>query len=278
MRAVAGGPYWKSVVATVGDALLVGAAFTVAHHLRFGGLPPDGHQELMARALPAVIAFKVCVFYGFHLYNGIWRHAGTPEVMRLAGASTVASAGVAVGLTVFGAGTVAPSVLVIDALLTTVAVGGTRFGFRALRQYFAAQQSGGRRVLIYGTGGESMLALRHLRRTDGRKRTAVGFLADNADETGLRLQGLTVLGTPDDLPRLAREHDLDEIIVPTAPTTRESQRALRDAAARHDLGCRFFSMRLAPTPPGQTDSDVHPASSESSGDGAWEPVDRGASG
>jgi UDP-GlcNAc:undecaprenyl-phosphate GlcNAc-1-phosphate transferase len=264
MRALAGGVYWKSVVATVADALLVTGAFIAAHHLRFGGLPEEAHGALMIAALPAVVAFKACVFYGFDLYHGIWRHAGTPEVLRLAGASAVGSAGVGIGLWTYGAGLISPAVLVLDAILTAIAVGGSRFGFRALRQYFAAQRSVGRNALIYGTDAESILALRHLRRATNVERTAVGFLADNPDHVGLSVQGLDVLGTPDELERLRETHDVDEVIIPTGDVPRPQQQALREAAAGTGVDCRYFSVGLAATPPANGTPERLPAG----GDGA----------
>jgi UDP-GlcNAc:undecaprenyl-phosphate GlcNAc-1-phosphate transferase len=269
MRALVGSPYWKSAVGVVADVLLVAGAFVVAHHLRFeAGLPAD-HMTTMLQVLPAVVGVKVLVFYAFNLYHGIWRHAGTPEIVRLAAATALASVLVGAGLAFMGPEAVSVSVLVIDWMVTTAAVGGVRFGFRALRQYFAAQRDGGRRVAIYGAGSTGQLALRHLRQTPSARRTAVGFLDDSPDRQGLMLQGLTVLGTPDDLATIQDEYDLDEVVVPAADLTEAQRRRIRDRCAEVGLPCRVFSLRFRR--PDEEGFDMPPVTDR--GDGASRPVE-----
>jgi UDP-GlcNAc:undecaprenyl-phosphate GlcNAc-1-phosphate transferase len=261
MRAIGGGAGWKSVAGAMADLLVVGAAFVAAYHLRFDSVPPAAHWNVMMQALPAVIALKVGVFYVFRLYHGIWRHAGTPEMVRLVGASTVASGLTCVGLVaVFGPERLSTSVLILDWLLSTIAVGSVRFGFRGLRQYFASHRSVGRRVLIVGTGPESVLVLRYLRQSDDLHRTAVGFI-DEDRQKGLRLQGLLVLGGPDDLPSLLQSHDVDEVILPDGDDFSDDLRqVVRRACHQAGVPCQHFSLELRPSPAPHFDF--------SSGDGA----------
>jgi UDP-GlcNAc:undecaprenyl-phosphate GlcNAc-1-phosphate transferase len=249
MHAVAGGAGWKSVVGVAADLLVVMAALVVAGHLRFGGQPPETHLTLIATALPAVAAGKVLIFSLFGLYHGVWRHAGTPEVVRLVGASAAASVATGAGLlVVYGAAQVSAALLVIDWLIATVAVGGLRFGFRALRQYFAAQREGKRRVVVYGSGGDALLAVRHLRRT--LDRTVVGLLDDNPDRHGLRTQGLRILGGPDDLEAVADRKALDAVIVPKRATTPATRRLVAERSEEAGLACRQFAAALRPVADG----------------------------
>jgi len=245
MRALAGGVYWKSVGGMVADLLVVVASFIVAVHLRYGGAPPPGQLDLMVGALPAIVVVKVGIFYAFGLYHGVWRHAGTPEVVRLLKASLLASGVVLAGLLgAYGTEAVSLSASILDWMIATGAVGGTRFGFRALRQYFAARRRDGARVLVYGSAGESLLVVRHLRRRSDR--SVVGLIDDDADRHGLRVQGVTVLGAPDALPRLAEEHDVDEVIVPLEGTVPRERKRLADVCAAAGIGCRHFAFHLEP--------------------------------
>jgi UDP-GlcNAc:undecaprenyl-phosphate GlcNAc-1-phosphate transferase len=249
MRAIAGGAGWKSVAGAMADLVVVGAAFTAAYHLRFDASLPSIQAEVMTHALPAVVALKVAVFYFFRLYHGIWRHAGTPEFVRVLGASATASGLLGAGLLlVFGFDAVSFSVLILDWMLTTGAVTGIRFGFRGLRQYFASHRSVGRRVLIVGTDSASVLALRYLRQSD-IDRTAVGFLDSSSQRKGLRLQGLRVLGTPQEIKAILERCDVDEVIFPPdsslpAPDRRRIRAVCRD----QDVLCRHFSMGLRAAP------------------------------
>ena len=245
MRALAGGIYWKSVGGVVADLLVVVAAFIVAVHLRYGGAPPAAQWALLGEALPAIMVLKVGVFYAFGLYHGVWRHAGTPEAVRLLKASTLASALALGGLVAaYGPEAVSVSVAILDWMIATGLVGGLRFGFRALRQYFAARRDGGARTLVYGSSDQSVLVVRHLRRRADR--TVVGLLDDDADRHGLRTQGVEVLGDVEALPRLAARHDVDEVIVPVQGTGADERRRLAHTCAAAGLDCRHFAFRLEP--------------------------------
>lgn len=262
MRALAGGVYWKSVGGVVADLLVIVAAFIVAFHLRFGGAPPADQLDVMIQALPGVVGIKIVVFYVFGLYHGVWRHAGTPEVVRLVKASTLASGLLFAGLTaIFGVETVSLSVLVLDWMSATVAVGGVRFGFRALRQYFAVQRGGGQRVLVYGSGDHGLLVLRHLRQR--MDRTVVGLLDADPAKVGLQVQGVKVLGTIDALPEIVPEYDVDEVIVPVQNTTEKRRRRLVRHCTEENVGCKHFAFSLQPAaqtgaiPPSATGDGAH---------------------
>ena len=260
MRAVAGGIYWKSVGGVVADLLVVVAAFIMAVHLRFGGTPPADQMDLVVEALPAIVVLKIVVFYAFGLYHGVWRHAGTPELVRLFKASTLASLLTLGGLVLgYGADGMSLSVVILDWMIVTGAVGSTRFGFRALRQYFAAQRDDGRRVLVYGSGDQGLLVVRHLRqRVD---RTVVGLLDANPKRHALQVQGVQVLGSREALSDLAGEHDIDEVIVPLKGTSQEERQDLAQHCVEAGVECQHFAFRLEP-------ADEDDALPPVSGDGA----------
>jgi UDP-GlcNAc:undecaprenyl-phosphate GlcNAc-1-phosphate transferase len=261
MRAFGGGNGWKSIAGAMADLVVVGASFVAAYHLRFDATPPAAHANVMMQALPSVVALKVGIFYLYRLYHGIWRHAGTPEFVRVVGASTTASGLLGSGLLlVFGFNAVSFSVLILDWMLTTGAVTGIRFGFRGLRQYFASHRSSGRRVLIVGTDSPSVLALRYLRQNDV-DRTAIGFVDGPPGRKGLRLQGLRVVGTPEEMDAILSRCEVDEVILPgddDLPAL--DRRQIRTACRNHGVPCRHFSVGLR-TMPGRR---LEP----SSGDGA----------
>jgi UDP-GlcNAc:undecaprenyl-phosphate GlcNAc-1-phosphate transferase len=266
MRALFGGFAWKSFMGMVADLLLVAATFIAAHHLRFGATPPADAYDIMLTALPAVIGLKIAVFYVFNLYHGIWRHAGTPELVRLVSASTVASALTFAGIVlVFGMEPLAPAVFIIDWMLATGAIGMIRFGFRGLRQYFAAHRTEGPRVLIYGDAPTALLAVRYLRQPNvDIQRTIVGFLADNPDRVGLHTQGLGILGTINDLQETCDRYNIDEVIITSSQLGLTKQEAVERACIAHGLTFRYFSVALTPEP-------SSPSPSLSSGDGASQP-------
>jgi UDP-GlcNAc:undecaprenyl-phosphate GlcNAc-1-phosphate transferase len=257
MRRFFGGVSWKSVAGVLADLLVVSAAFIIALHLRHGGTPPSEWTTLMERALPGIVAAKLLIFHVFGLYDGIWRHAGTPEIVRLASASIVASLVVGTGLSVVKElQAEAISVFILDGLITTIGIGGSRFAFRALRQYVVAHQGKGRKVLLYGSGPSSILAVRYLRQRSGPDRTVVGMLDDDPSRHGHRLQGTEVLGSLSDLPRLCSAHDVEEVIVPVPAVSKETRRRVLGQSRAAGVECKYFSAELQVPPEGEPRSSA----------------------
>jgi len=277
MRAVFGGVAWKSIVGMVADLLIVGAVFVAAHHLRFGATPPEAVYDVMLTALPAVIGVKIVVFYLGGLYHGIWRHAGTPELVRIVGASTLAAGATYAGLLlVFGADRIAPAVVILDWILATGAVAAVRFGFRGLRQYFAAQRDHGPNALLYGTGPHALLALRYLRQDGAHiQRTVVGLLTDDTGRVGHHVQGLSVMGSLGDLAAAYEDSDAEEVIIADGDVSASRRAAIEHRCREHGIPCQHFSFGLnaATLPSGEAlpaslRNGASAGDGSSSGDGA----------
>lgn len=244
------GHRWKAAVGMITDVMLVGAAFVVAHYLRFEGGLPVIREAQMLEALPLVVAAKVLIFYAMGLYRGIWRHAGTPELVRVVG-TTVLAAGATAGVYVLlhGLSAVSIAVLVIDWMTVTLAVVGVRFGFRGLRQYLASNRERGKRVLLYGAGDAGVLTLRELRRNPDLGRTPVGFIDDDSMKQGQTVQGLEVLGTGEDLVRMCRREDVDEVVVTTATIPEARRRAVCRQCREAGIPCTTFDVTVEPLQP-----------------------------
>ena len=252
MQALFGGFAWKSFMGILADLLIVAATFIAAYHLRFGATPPADAFNIMLTVLPAVMGAKIAVFYLANLHKGIWRHAGTPEIIRLVTASTFASAITFIGMAAtFGFERLAPAVFIIDWLLTTGAIGLLRFGFRGLRQYFAAHRQHGPRVLLYGNTPDVLLAVRYMRQPDTPiHRTIVGFLSATQTQIGSHTQGLSILGTLENLEALHRDYSIDEVIVAGSHLDAEERRRIERACISCGLPVRYFSVSLTPPPSG----------------------------
>lgn len=245
------GHHWKALFGVLADAVLIGATFVVAHSLRFDAGVPAGHADQMVRILPLVVSAKVIVFYAFGLYRGIWRFAGTPELVRT-GIATLAASVVAGGLiaSFFGFAAVSRGVLVVDWMMVTLAVVGVRFGFRGLRQYLAAKREAGPATLLYGAAEQGTLTVRILRHNPAFDLRPVGFIDDDPLKVGLSLQGLAVLGTREDLEQICEEYDVEVLLV-TADVPDARLDAVAQRAAENGIRCRRLQIKLEdlqPTP------------------------------
>jgi FlaA1/EpsC-like NDP-sugar epimerase len=88
---------------------------------------------------------------------------------------------------------------------------------RPLRGSLSRRDS--REVLIIGAGNGGQLVAAELRRNPELRQAPVGFVDDDPRKQGMRLAGLKVLGTTDELPRVLDDVEPDEVIIaiPSAP-------------------------------------------------------------
>jgi UDP-GlcNAc:undecaprenyl-phosphate GlcNAc-1-phosphate transferase len=145
---------------------------------------------------------------------------------------------------------------VIDWMIVTLAVAGVRFGFRGLRQYFAANRTDGRRVLLYGAGDAGVLTLRELRRNDALGRQPVGFIDDDPLKQNQTIQGLKVRGTGEDLVAVCREYDVDEVIVTTTTMPEARQQAVYRRCRDASIPCAAFDVTVEPLRPDRSSVSV----------------------
>jgi len=197
------------------DAVLINLALFGSFYLRFEeGLPAEYYTTYKEAAWIATIVLLVA-FYLFGLYRNIWRYASVRELLSIVYAVTVGTA-VAVALVYFISPMRLPhSVSVLFLLLMIVLIGGFRFSQRVRQEnsIFSVRNKDEKKVLIIGAGDAGVLALRELKKRDFEDGMPVGFIDDSKNKINLHVQGLPVLGSRDDIPRIVEQYKVDEIII-----------------------------------------------------------------
>jgi UDP-GlcNAc:undecaprenyl-phosphate GlcNAc-1-phosphate transferase len=183
---------------------------------------PDPYKEIpvmLSASLPLVLLVKMCLLLAFQAYRGMWRYLGIADLMTLAKATILSSALIIVGLPIIVRDPIIPrSVLVIDFLLFTFLLMGSRVAFAALNDVFVRLQSRWQpHVLIVGAGDVGELVLRTILRLRPAAYQPVGFLDPDPATRNRTLHSVRVLGTPDDLANIAGQHDVDLVVVALAP-------------------------------------------------------------
>jgi FlaA1/EpsC-like NDP-sugar epimerase len=228
------------------DFVLICLAYIGAYVLRFGvphGTPgPSGVQalpDIFYASLPFVVVVKLSALLAFQAYRGMWRYVGMQDLLTIGKVTLSSSAVLILGLpVVFRHLEVPRSALIIDWFIFTTLLMGSRVSFAALTDtVIRLQKQRLPGVLIVGAGDLGELVLRSIVRSHPPRYQAVGFLDVDPGKLRRAIHGVSVIGTLDDLERLAEEHDV-EMVVLALP---QAQRALaQDVAARCadlDLPC-----------------------------------------
>jgi len=227
------------------DLAMATLAYLIAFALRFDLSIPGRYLGLVAVTLPLLLACKLLAFWCFGLSSGSWRHVSARDAEDVARGNLL-------GSTLFLAGIVflpglrgfPRSVFLFDLVLCTVFMGGARLAVRLLRdrQRHAAARRVETFALIVGAGGAGIQLLQEIESRRRLRIAVVGFVDDDPVKLGLRVRGVPVLGTVEQIPALVQQHEVGEVLV-AVPSAHGA--ALRRIVQRcTDAGVRY---RVLPT-------------------------------
>ena len=196
--------YLPRVMVAVHDLVMVVVAWLALRWLAgLAGAPPASY---LFRELALVLCVQGVVFWRAGLYRGVWRFASMPDLLNLSTAALLGLLLIVPALFVLGMlPTVPRRVLVPYPVLLVVLLGLPRLLYRLWKDnsLAVARQADATRVLVLGAGRVAEVLLRELR-SQGRYQ-AVGLLDDTPGLKGAKVQGVSVLGTLDQLSAVARE-------------------------------------------------------------------------
>jgi len=211
------------------DLVIVVAAWFLAFRLRFDTeLPVYYEQYVSWQILGLVAAIKLGVFALFGFYNRWWRYVSTRDMWGAARGVLAASLVTFLVFSFFDvhAADVPRTVWAIDALLTLALVAGSRMLARTIieRPQSRSIVARGKEVIVVGAGDAAQLMLREMLRTPALGYTPIGLIDDDPRKKNIRVHGIRVLGTSDELPHLLRDRRPDELLI-AIPSASGDQRA-----------------------------------------------------
>jgi len=200
--------------------VLVVLAYYASFLLRFDFSIDAPFRAILWQSLPIVLAVKLCVFYYFGLYQGWWRYVGVNDLLDILKSSTVSGLLVYVlMLAAFRNPSYPRSILVIDFALTILIIGGSRFGVRLYTES-ARNYLGMKRTLVVGAGDAGSAIVREMRSNRELDLNPIGFVDDDPRKRHVKLHGLKVMGSTEDLPALIAKEQVECVLIamPSAPS------------------------------------------------------------
>ena len=226
----------RSLSAWLHDIVVAVLAWWVAFLFRFNFDIPDNFSQSMLESAVWVIPLQALVFLFAGLYRGVWRFASLPDLQRLIRAIAISSALVVAILFMFKPHGVVPrSVLIMDPMLLLLLMGGSRFAYRAWKEHrlYGSAQFSGKPVLVLGAGEAAVALLKDLSKS--REWNVVGLLDDKKAMRGRELLGINVLGSIEQLPKLAHALSVEHVIVAMPSARHQRRREVVELANQHGL-------------------------------------------
>ena len=182
--------------------------------LRFEFVIPAQFLQHLYFAVATWALVKSLVFHFFDLHRGWWRFVSTQDLLRIASANLTASFASGLIILFFGPHGFPRSLYFLDFLLCFMATAGIRVAVRLMAEAMAnSNPKGAQRTLIYGGGAAGVMLLRESRSNPNLNYSIIGFIDDDPSKSGLRIQGVSVLGTGGNLARLAVKHDIQLVLI-----------------------------------------------------------------
>lgn len=243
VRVVADFQYKKQVATIALDAALVALAYYSSYVLRF--------ETSLASQLPVfsasvliVLVMHVVVLGLFGTYQDSWRHAGIRDLIRLAGATSIATALAMLAILIeYRFAGYSRAVFAIHWLLVTSFLSGSRLLFRALGELLGRERALGPRTIIYGAGAGGVMVLREVRSNDALGWTVIGFIDDDRNKFRTNVHGVPVLGGLDQVAALITSGQVAQVVVSTPSVPPERLAALTALCA--DAGVRTLTATLS---------------------------------
>jgi len=228
------------------DLVLIVACYYFAYRLRFEGESLDHFLPYFTASLPVVLGCKLASLYGSGLYQRSWETFSLRDI-------AVVLRGVLMGslLSVLAAAYFyrfegfSRVVFIIDALLLTVAIVGTRASFRSMSLVAASRSKRSRRVLVYGAGAFGQLIVREMRANPDWSMNPVAFIDDDPMKAHRWIGGVPVRGALQELESTMRRYKVDEVILSSPLINGSIEHSIREVCAALDCPVRRLNMSIS---------------------------------
>jgi FlaA1/EpsC-like NDP-sugar epimerase len=206
------------------DAALLCICYYCAYLVRFEGFLEPSDLGLFAKTLPPLLIFKIACFFLSDLYRGMWRYMGITDLLNIVKGSFLGSLIFTLYLAmVYHFEGISRSVLFIDFVFTVVSVGGMRLLIRLFYQqdpdffneiiFWRKKAHESKKAMIIGTGTLAERLYRELHTDQPALYRVVGFIDEASGHRGMKIHGVPVLGSLEELPNLINYYRIDDVLV-----------------------------------------------------------------
>jgi FlaA1/EpsC-like NDP-sugar epimerase len=233
-------PQWTSIVLEYRawfiaalQALLIFCALVLAWLLRFNFYLP--YRWLLFSAAPVLIAVRLAAIARFGLLHGWWKYTDIDDAVAICKAITSGSAAFVLCMRfLLGVVTFPRAIYVLEPLLSLLLLGGVRVLSRILAESTRKSAAPCKEVILIGAGSAAQMTIREIERPGSGYRV-VACVDDDRSKTGIKIHGVPVVGTVDELPALAVKHDIKEVLIAVRAATGSQMQRFVEICGQADV-------------------------------------------
>lgn len=234
--------YWlRLVFLFILDILIINTSVYVSLWLRFEGLIPQVFWHSYISLIPYFTVILLASLYFCRLYNRMWQYASIGELYSIIKAVTTGILLVVLFVYTIPLPTLPRSVYIMSWVIMIGLVGGSRLGWRLVRNYVIQEAaSDAKRTLIIGAGDAGALVARELLHNQSLGLIPVGFIDDNNLKQNLSLFEIPVLGTRKDIGQVVKQYRVEEIIIAMPSATGNTFRDILEICKNTCIKVRVY--------------------------------------
>ena len=204
---------YRSALIFSSQAVLIVLTYYASFLLRLDTDLDAASRALFWKTLPFVLVIKLVLSYQCGLMHGWWRYVGISDLLDISKASLLSSSLIfCLVEAVLRLPGYPRSVVVIDLFLTIMVLGGARFAVRAYTER-ARTYGAQRNTLVVGAGEAGSAIVRELKQNPALNYNPIGFVDDDLSKKGVKIHGVKVLGSTDELHELVMEHRVSCVMI-----------------------------------------------------------------
>lgn len=214
----------KRVLLLFIDMFLVNLSVYIALVFRFDGNIPELYTRVFSDTYIYITVIEVLAYYFFGLYRSLWNYASIDELIQVFFATATGTIGI------FTFGTLMNirlprTVYAMTWILTFLFAGGIRISGRLFRRVQGINKNFGtgmKNVMIVGAGQAGSIVIKELKDHQDLNMIPTIVVDDDLKKHNSEIHGVPVKGGRDKLVQLAKEYDIDEIII-AVPSAHKSE-------------------------------------------------------
>lgn len=221
---------WQKVFLYVYDALAVNFSFIAVRYALSSSTSPIDFLRSFEVFLKwplrflFVTAAYILIFKVLQLYDSVWKYAGAHELFQVVIAVLVGgvlSTGIdriGYALKLFEIANFSSRTYIGITITLIILVGGMRLLLRSflrleIKDADFTKKASEKRVMLVGAGSMGIIMADDLQSHGYRKGRPVVFVDDNINKQGKRVRGIPIRGGSENIPEIAKQYKVDEIIL-----------------------------------------------------------------
>ena len=213
---------YRSCFMALFQGLVIFCALILSWLLRFNFLFP--YRLLLFSAAPVLIAIRLGAIARCGLLHGWWRYTDIDDAVSIVKAIAAGSVLFIVCMRfVLGIVAFPRTIYVLEPLLSLLFLAGVRVFSRILAETIRKSAAPLTEVILIGAGSVAQITIREMSRV-GTGYRVIACVDDDRSKTGIKIHGVPVIGTVDELPAFGARYGIHEVLIAVRSATGKQMR------------------------------------------------------